>query len=572
MRFNYLFVLMLVFGVYACSDPVTNLPERLLTTDSLQKQNYSININADTLLRTAGGAWLKINKGTFSAENGTAAIEIREAYSVEQIVKAGLLTASNGIPLSSGGMIYINAAAGQKITINKPFKVAVPSAFLDKGMQLYKGEKDKDGNINWNNPAAVDSNRQMRDIQKGEILFRQKCASCHGIGKEGSGPDLANLYRRFGPPWQHEGEGDSGYWSYYRHNFKKVHYYHSDITTVYRGKVIAKRDTLQHYIENYECNLISLFGNNAVDLYTEWEKNQDDWNKIYNYIENESYRGNLPNPRHAYLKASADSCRLYELSKKLKAELLDKKQREIELQEALVEANGPLVDKRTDPAGQSGNSSMPPPDFSQRVTPGQYDAVYYQFTIESFGWFNIDMLLKDKEGVQQSELFVRIVGAIKEKIKIYLVIPSAKVYGEGGVSDRGGDEYAFFNVNGSLPLPQNSKAFILAVTETEKSIAFGIREFTTQTKQSFELALKESTKQEFNAAIKSMDATSLSITVAESKNAAAIKAADKTIAQLEAEIQKTALLKPRGCDCDCGKMTDSVVAIPETASPANYNK
>ena len=43
----------------------------------------------------------------------------------------------------------------------------------------------------------------------------------------------------------------------------------------------AKRDTPNIILENYECNLISLFGNNAVDLCIwEWEKNQDDWNKI----------------------------------------------------------------------------------------------------------------------------------------------------------------------------------------------------------------------------------------------------------------------------------------------------
>lgn len=558
--FSFVVFVLLLAG---CKGPVTNYTNGLFSTDSLQTQNYTIDINADTILATAGGAWLKIEKGTFSAAGNKVTLEIKEAYSIEQIIKAGLTTQSNGQPLSSGGMIYINAAAGQKVTVNKAFKVALPSGFLDKDMQLYKGEKNAAGNINWTNPSPVDTSSQSTAIQKGAVLFQQKCASCHGIGKEGSGPDLANFTKRFDPS-----DGEGGYYNY-KHSFE-----HEVPATPPYDLANTRQDSmnLEHAYENvytdlYKCNLIKLFNNKAVDLSAEFEANWESYSNIYNYIKNESGRRKLPNPRHAYLDSCVDSCYRYIELKKL---LQSKKTKEEIKKELLIEGNGPLVDKRPDPTWQQ-NPNVPPPDFSNKVRPNEYNAVYYQFTIESFGWYNIDMLLNKKEGVQQSELFVRIQGAYKEKIKIYLIIPSAKVYGEGGPAERGNkDEYAFFEKNGTIPLPQNAKAYILAVTETENSIAYGLKEFITQTKQDFELELQSASQAEFDKAIQSMDADKLKITVAESKHAGEIKAAEKNIKQLEEELKKAENLKPKNCDCDCGKKADSVTtAINEVVTTAN---
>lgn len=547
--FSFVVLVLLLAG---CKGPVTNYTNGLFSTDSLQTQNYTIDINADTLLATAGGAWLKIEKGTFSAAGNKVTLEIKEAYSIEQIIKAGLTTQSNGQPLSSGGMIYINAAAGQKVTVNKAFKVALPSSFLDKDMQLYKGEKNAAGNINWTNPSTVDTNSQLTAIQKGAVLFQQKCSSCHGIGKEGSGPDLANVVDRL-----RVFEGEAGYRAYHKF-LRQIPSY--SVRSTYSGKTLISADTTVFYhTDPYVCNLISLFNEKEVDLSADCEKNQDEWENIYRYIQNESDQRQLPNPRHAYLDDCIDSCRLYDI---LKNDLEEKKIKELNKKKGLIEDNGPLVDKRPDPTWQQ-NPNLPPPDFSNKVRPNEYNAVYYQFTIESFGWYNIDMLLNKKEGVQQSELFVRIRGAYKEKIKVYLIIPSAKVYGEGGPAERGEkDEYAFFEKKGTIPLPQNAKAYILAVTETENSVAYGLKEFVTQTKQNFELELQPASKAEFDKAIQSMDADKLKITVSESKHAGEIKAAEKNIKQLEEELKKVENLKPKNCDCDCGKAVDSVNTVP----------
>ncbi|MFT3683089.1 MAG: cytochrome c [Ferruginibacter sp.] len=527
-----------------CSDSVSTIPTTaLFNTDSIKTESFRVNINKDTLLSTINGAWLKIEKGTFSSNSDSITLEIKEAYTAAQIIKAGLTTQTNGFPLSSGGMIYINAAAGQQVKIQKPFKVAVPADFLEKNMQLYKGDKQSNGNINWTNPVNLDSNKQMNAAEKGAILFQQKCASCHGIGKEGSGPDLANIMKRFNPY-----EGENSY-SPLNHRFKKQYVSSTTASETVNGKIV-RADTFTHYHSDpYSCNLINLFNNKEVDLSADIEANPTEWLDIYNYIENESDKKEFPYPRHAYLDSCIDSCNLY---RDLKFDLERKKERAETKRNNLVNDNGPLVDRKPDPTWRQSNS-IPPPGFSNKVEPVFYPATYYQFTIETFGWYNIDMLLDQKSGAEESELFVTVTGSYKEKIKIYLVIPSAKVLGEGGPSGKNENEYAFFEKRGKLPLPQNTKAYILALTETQQSIAYGIKEFTTQTTQRLEISLQESTKEAFNKAIENIGADNLKITIQESKNAAAIKDADKTIKQLEEELKKAEHLKPTRCDCDCGQ-------------------
>ncbi|MES2847655.1 MAG: hypothetical protein V4685_01255, partial [Bacteroidota bacterium] len=232
----------------------------------------------------------------------------------------------------------------------------------------------------------------------------------------------------------------------------------------------------------------------------------------------------------------------------------------------MISENGSLVQERKQ--SFPPQNSMPPPGFTvnsapekDEVTPQDYTATYYEFTIETFGWYNIDMLLKQNDDIKQSELFVRIVGKYHEKIKIYLIIPGMKVMLEGGPTGKNKDEYAFFEKNGSIPLPQNTKAHILALTETEQSIAFSIKEFAPQLKQAFEISLTESSKQEFYAAIQNMGASGLNIDINNSKNSAAIKEADKTIQQLQEELKKAENLKPKRCDCDCGQSDSTVTEV-----------
>jgi hypothetical protein len=80
---------------------------KILATDKLPSQFFTINTGQDTILITSKGAVIRIPKGAISGDENTVQLEIKEAYSIEDIFRAGLTTQSNGQPLSSGGMIYI---------------------------------------------------------------------------------------------------------------------------------------------------------------------------------------------------------------------------------------------------------------------------------------------------------------------------------------------------------------------------------------------------------------------------------------------------------------------------------
>jgi hypothetical protein len=511
----------------------SNKQEKLLTPDNLLSKQYTINVDKDTTLQTENGALLKIPKGALKPASGnTVTLEIKEAYSVRQMIQAGLTTESNGDPLSSGGMIYINAIDGQSVTFTQPIKVAVPADYLQKGMQLYKGEQNN-GKVNWINATTLPENKQLAGIENGQILFQNTCASCHSIAKDLTGPKLAHFPRRFG--WKTFGaEGLSEYW------------YHGLWEMFYESDSIKRVPSDYENLRLYVCNVINQYGGLKGPAFNFSNQQLLD---LFNYIQNETDKLHIPYPGKQDLRNSIDSCRAY--NKEL-ARLLSKKQKIVSKRSKLIDENGPLIDRKADSTWLMGNFPVPP-DFDKKVVPNFYGAVYYQFTIESFGWYNIDMLLKDVDGIEESELFVRVVGQYKEKTKIFLIIPSVKVYGEGGPSDVNKEEFAFFYKNGRLPLPQNANAFILAVTETEQSIAYGIKEFATTKQQTLDIALHASSKTEFMDAMKAFDLDRLHIKVEDSKNANRIRKKDDQLEKIVLRLKEAEKLKPKNCDCDCGQ-------------------
>jgi len=210
------------------------------------------------------------------------------------------------------------------------------------------------------------------------------------------------------------------------------------------------------------------------------------------------------------------------------------------------------------------DTTPPVINYEDKVSAPDYSAEYYQFTIQSFGWYNIDALLKDINGVEESELFVRITGEYTKKIQVYLIIPSLKVYVDGGPAERNKEEFAFYLKNGKIPLPQNAKAYIMAVTETETSIAFAIKEFTASLKQEFDISLTASTKEAFNAAIEKLNFDNLGIKVKDAKHAKEIREANKEIKNINEELKKMNDLKPKNCDCNCRGTTTDIATYPES--------
>src|SRR5687768_16627210 len=131
MRKPLLIIGLLAVIVYACNQR-GNTINSLLSTGKLPTQLFSIDISKDTTLITKNGALIRIPKGALSADENIVKLEVKEAYSMRDIIKAGLTTQSNGQPLSSGGMIYINAVGENNVRITQKISIATPTPFLEK--------------------------------------------------------------------------------------------------------------------------------------------------------------------------------------------------------------------------------------------------------------------------------------------------------------------------------------------------------------------------------------------------------------------------------------------------------
>ncbi|MET0395136.1 MAG: hypothetical protein ABW019_18460 [Chitinophagaceae bacterium] len=545
---RYILFLLFSLAVFiACRTGSNNAS--LLHPGNLETTQYVIDTDRDTTLQTKHGALLKIPRGALAAASGhSVTLDIKEAYSMAQMIQGGLTTQSGSDPLSSGGMIYINAAKGQDVTIKQKIQVAIPADFLQTGMQLFKGDERADGRIDWVRPDTLPPNPQQAAINQGKTLFESSCANCHIIGQNAAGPDLRHYLRRFTLA-----EDFPGYYVHYpHHSFEREYHGHTD-TSAYT----IPYDTVLNFKSRaglllYWCNAMR-YNASAGTIHV---MAREDLNSIYRYIQNESDRRNLEVPSNG-LRDCVDSCTAY-LEKT--GDLLDRQTIEREKRKELLADNGPMVDFRGDSTWPQGNGQ--PVNFEEKVSPASYGAEYYQFTIDSFGWINIDMLLNKVEGVQESELFVKVAGEYTDRVKIYLIIPSAKVYGEGGPADRNAAEFAFFYRNGKLPLPQQQKAYILALTEGGGSLAYGLKEFTTSMQQELTIELHAATKDEFTNAMQQFDNNRLHIKVDDAKNADSIRKTDTVLRNIEQQLKKAESLKPKNCDCGCLPKADSI-AIAE---------
>lgn len=191
--------LFVCLAVLTCFSACKNQDSRLfsiLSPNNLPLQEFIINPQADTVLKTIHAALIHIKAGSISGGE-SAVVRIREALTASEILTAGLVTRSGNELLSSDGMIYFEAVDA---TILKPIAINLPRLRTVTNMQLFKGEANTQGTIDWQNPQplsypSVDS----ACLTEARMLFRSKCLSCHNLLRDATGPALARVGSR--GPW-----------------------------------------------------------------------------------------------------------------------------------------------------------------------------------------------------------------------------------------------------------------------------------------------------------------------------------------------------------------------------------
>jgi len=156
---------------------------------NLESQIFKIDPTKDTIIETEKGIIFQIKAGTFLNKFGETQkepfdLEVKEAMTGYDIMKAGLSTTSNGELLETGGMFYINARNRKEvldIDQGKAIKVHVPSG-SDKKMNLFDGERLKDGSINWIAPKPMKKQLSTVDILSLDFYPPNFIDSVKGMG------------------------------------------------------------------------------------------------------------------------------------------------------------------------------------------------------------------------------------------------------------------------------------------------------------------------------------------------------------------------------------------------------
>ncbi len=544
-------IFVLIFAtlfMYSCTSDKPAAIAGLLNEKNLASQFFNVNTEADTTLLTKNGCIIKIPKGAVASSSSTVKLEIKEALSNTDIVLAGLSTMSGQQSLSSGGMIYFNAASGYNIEIKKQIEVLVPTKNYNRDMQIFKGDT-VNGKIDWRAPEALPQDSTTNKVDIGKALFMSNCSSCHKVYEDFTGPALYGITDRKNWDWVYGftlhnsylfkatdcAEGEGSFLSLATDSIQT-----DSIQAKYRGEHKIQLSEMEKACLYHQCQR-KKFGAEM----TAFNLSENDVKNIYAYVKSESDK--RPELKDKFAKNCCDSCVDY-----IQANLGLLQQRE-----KLKIDNGSFFTLDTEipvPPAAIENYELDTTTWqpSTKVSPTSVKATYYTINIKAVGWYNIDILMKEQTGSVQSELFVRLQGSYDIDVNINLIIPQYKVFVEGGKLNNG-KQYGFDEIDGKIMLPQNSKAYIIAFAEKGDKLIFAKREFNTQTKQTIELFFTEISKQQLKTEITSLKLDNLEADVKDSKNAAEIKTIDT-------ELKKAEKLKPKNCNCD--------FLIPQSEQPA----
>ena len=140
-------------AVNSLADIKTNLSE--------PEQQSEIDASKDNLITGEKGTkiFLPANSLVFadgSIPKSTVQINFSECYSTKDFLANNLSTTSHSYLLETGGMIHISARADGKelfVSADKSLSIAFPKKDTSGTMEIFYGERDSSGMMNWISPA-----------------------------------------------------------------------------------------------------------------------------------------------------------------------------------------------------------------------------------------------------------------------------------------------------------------------------------------------------------------------------------------------------------------------------------
>lgn len=581
MRFTYLIFAFILFFANCKNDSTTQTKENevatyksenenILSENNLAKQIFTVDIQKDNSLITQSGVIIQIPKGSLESEKNPVQLEVKEAINMKDIFLAGLQTTSNGEILSSGGMIKIVTSEGYNVTIKQKIKVHIPTQNYNAKMQVFDGEKDSSGKINWVNPMPLPKTAMNEKMITGEQLFMSNCSSCHDpkMMEGKTGPTLWNVQERRSKEWLYAFTRNSAAVISQNENIRKLEKENRDFNP-----------SILDHIDSYaEC------------IYNQWNKTamtgfpkltDKELNAIYTFIKTESDK----NPGKVY-PTCCDSCETYgKVFRKeqiVLSKMIEEQNQLFSLKQTISLNKNKLVAKQTnnvvfknipDPNTSTNRQVVNPvvANVSEYVSPELYTGVYYDLEITTFGWKNIDILIEDGDGVIKSQLFATVKESEKFKMRVQLLIPTYKISLDGGRVE--GNQFAFKTKDGNILLPQGIDCYVVALSEIEDKLYFDLKRFSSTTKQTIELEMSEVSPEKMNSMLNGLIVEGLKSKVKEKEHMKEIRKLEKEIEKVNQKIDNKTkeleqeynrmkiieLLKPKNCDCGINNISEYFV-------------
>jgi mono/diheme cytochrome c family protein len=514
MRKIYFVSISFILFTVSCNKSPHNSFNKFLNKDHLASQIFNVNINRDTTLVTNNGCIINITKGSLQSENENVKLEIKEALKNTDIVLAGLTTISGKQPLSSGGMMYINATPD--VTIKKELELLIPTKDYNPDMKVFKGV-DSAGKTDWQQPETLPEDSTILAIQNGEAIFKVACSNCHKLNDDYTGPALPGVSKRYKKQWIY--------------NFMKN-----------PSKMIAIDQQAMQLFQKWKPTVMTAFPaltHREIDNILAYAETRGNFKRVS--LNKTNSRGDS-----SFLNNSPcdDSCRNYlnalENIEEMQIDINQNQEEFFSLDRTLpIPPKQPLT--LSQKAEEKEIKTTEPIIQKEYVAPSSITATFYTVNVKSFGWFNIDILTKEQSNCKPSELFVTLNTDYQADFSVMLIIPSVKAFIEGGKL-KNDLQYGFDETNGTISLPQEAQCHIIAFAEKDGKLIFGKADFFAAKKQTITISFAETTKEGLSREIKSLNLDGIAMDVNDAKNAGKLREVNNKTSEAEK-------LRPKNCDC-----------------------
>ena len=452
-------LLILIFALYSCksdkltisSDPLFgNLPTQLV--DTLKQigqriQVHEIDPTKDNIIVGDSGTRIFISANSIVNEQGKkildkVKIELKENYTFADFITSNLQTVSNDKLLQTEGMIYFNATSVTDVNLTldkgKPIRINFPVKGMNAGAKIFKGKRDKNGNINWEQAGDPIESLTPYPIR---TLAPQAFGECP---------------RDFGIT------SDKKY--YYEHNGKS--YLTLDSLSKYENTLLATREFRERYYNYCSPYLTNLYIKNL-------EKNmwEIDEMMVEYFIKDSTERVNLskikPQPYNGK-PVTKEQMEAYQW-------LLDKDK---EYGRTMIEIYKMFAAQKLtkiDPTLKNDTS------FIRAAT-----TAFFAYDVLEFGWVNVDYIYKDPQAEK-----IKLIAKTNEKAYIItLILPNKKIILQG--IQKSGNTYSFTKEqDGYNKLPKGEKGFIVCMSIVDGGLYFADKEIIIGKNETETLDLEE---------------------------------------------------------------------------------